>query len=78
MLETAAALAVRVGWEWTMGLEKFVTRYGRLGEYYYRQYTPFWIVNDVEYPPKRIGEKVYQMAKRFKEREEQFIKTGWR
>jgi hypothetical protein len=77
MLETAAALAVNINWEWTMGLDRFTTRYGRLGDHYYRQFMPFGIINDTEYPPKRISEKVYQMADRILKREEQFVKTGW-
>ena len=56
--------ATNIKWEFTVTLQTKVTRYGRVGETYYRQFLPAGIEVPEIYPPRAIAQRLYEMAKR--------------
>jgi hypothetical protein len=57
-------LSQSVNWDFQVTMQNHVTRYGRLGDKFYKQYLPAGIVLDDPHPAKEISRQMYDLAKR--------------
>lgn len=52
-----------ITWDFQIQAQGFVSRFGHLGEDFYRQYLPFGVLDDQAHPPKKILPQLYNLAK---------------
>lgn len=58
------SLSRSITWDFQLAASGSIARYGSLGSTRYKQYLPGGIEVPGSYPPRPIGDKVYQLAKR--------------
>ncbi len=52
-----------ITWEFTAQIGGIVSRFGRLGERYYKQLLPFGKEDAARHPPREISKRMYDLAK---------------
>lgn len=52
-----------ISWEFQITNQGFVSRYGKLGSEFFRQYLPFGIEDTTAHPPKKIDPRLYELAR---------------
>jgi hypothetical protein len=50
-------------WEFKIAQQGFTARYGKSGGDLYRQYLPFGLEDPQAHPPKRIDQRLYDIAR---------------
>jgi hypothetical protein len=56
--------SARVDWDFVITTQLKVSRYGRFGPLFYKQFLPYGIETPDQHPPQRIDQRTYEMAKR--------------
>lgn len=51
-----------ITWDFTVNEQGFMSRYGRLGEEFYKQFLPLGLPDPSKHPPKRIIPRLYALA----------------
>jgi len=58
-----------ITWDFTLAREGQVSRYGRVGEMYVKQFLPAGIEFPERHPPRAIDGRTYQLAKKIAEQQ---------